>query len=360
MAFDVFEKTARRSGIPKVSEGCRPRAAASGGRPQAGLEVVEKLLTNIISRSGTAWRFGIRGLLGQDRVGELIGHGIHEHLVVALAIGDDCSSPPTDLPESCLAVGPDGGEIPGEGHQQDVVQAHDREGPVEHQPGGFGAGALVTPLGDAQAELAGAGVLLGPGNRRGGGWRDVVEVVDGEVDLSVAGACGLLVPGLHRLHGGNPAALPCPAHDLWVAAPPQVGRDEVMAQRAQADSLALDQDEPLLFGFLVAHARDATTPTAAARSGRRRPDGSARAAAWCAGRGPAARPSRTRPLRGAEAPGCRAGRPDRPRPRRYRPWPDRRDSRRAAWPRPGRAHQWPPPAQRGPLPAAPGGCEPGP
>jgi hypothetical protein len=40
---------------------------------------------------------------------------------VALAVGDDGSSPPTDLPESCLAVGPDGGEVPGEGHQQDVV-----------------------------------------------------------------------------------------------------------------------------------------------------------------------------------------------------------------------------------------------
>src|SRR5215211_9071257 len=121
MAFDVFEKTARRSGIPKLSRGWRPRTAAAGGRPQAGLEVVEKLLTNIISRSGPAWRFGIRGLLGQDRVGELIGHGIHEDLVVTLAVGDDCSASTADLSESCLAVGPDGGEVPGEGHQQDVV-----------------------------------------------------------------------------------------------------------------------------------------------------------------------------------------------------------------------------------------------
>jgi hypothetical protein len=46
-------------------------ALPAGGRPQAalraGLEDVEKLLTSIISRSGTARRFGgRRRLLGQD------------------------------------------------------------------------------------------------------------------------------------------------------------------------------------------------------------------------------------------------------------------------------------------------------
>jgi hypothetical protein len=34
---------------------CRPRTAAAGGRPQAGLEVVEKLLTSITAGSGLAF-----------------------------------------------------------------------------------------------------------------------------------------------------------------------------------------------------------------------------------------------------------------------------------------------------------------
>src|SRR5215218_7372249 len=109
---------------------------------------------------------------------------------------------------------------------------------------------LVASLADGQAKLGRAGVLVDPDQQRGPDWRDIVEIVDGEVDVSVAGSGGLLIPSLHRLHRRNLAALPCPAHDLWVAAPPQVGRDEVMPQRAQADALALDQDEPLLFGFL--------------------------------------------------------------------------------------------------------------
>ena len=94
------------------------RGAAGRGRPpqaaarRAGLEDVEKLLTSIIDCLGMARRGSRRGLLGQDRFGELIGHGIHEHLVVALTVGDNGSSPPADLPESCLAVGPDGGEVP--------------------------------------------------------------------------------------------------------------------------------------------------------------------------------------------------------------------------------------------------------
>jgi hypothetical protein len=37
-------------------------------------------MASSISRSGTAWRFGTRGLLGQHRVGERIGYCIHEHL----------------------------------------------------------------------------------------------------------------------------------------------------------------------------------------------------------------------------------------------------------------------------------------
>jgi hypothetical protein len=127
---------------------------------EGGLEVVEKLLTSI-GCSGTTRRFGVRwGLLGQDRVGELIGHSIHEDLVVSLAVGDDGSPPPADLPKPRLAIGPDGGKVPGEGHQQDVVQPHDREGPIEHEPGGFGAQALVAALADGQAKLGGAGVLV--------------------------------------------------------------------------------------------------------------------------------------------------------------------------------------------------------
>jgi hypothetical protein len=90
----------------------RPRTAAAAAARRAGLEDVEKVLTSIIDRLGMARRGSRRGFLGQDRFGEFIGHGIHEHLVVALTVGDDGSSPPADLPESCLAVGPDGGEVP--------------------------------------------------------------------------------------------------------------------------------------------------------------------------------------------------------------------------------------------------------
>jgi hypothetical protein len=35
--------------------GWRPRTAAGGGRPQAGLEVVEKLLTSVTAGSGLAF-----------------------------------------------------------------------------------------------------------------------------------------------------------------------------------------------------------------------------------------------------------------------------------------------------------------
>jgi hypothetical protein len=122
-------------------------------------------------------------------------------------------------------------------------------------------------------------VLVDPDQQRGTDWSQVVDVVDGEVDISVAGAGGLLIPGLHRLDGGNLGGLSCPTQDLRVAPPLQVRGDQVTAQGAQADSLALDQDERLRLELLVGHARDATTPTAAARSGRPRPDGFARAAA---------------------------------------------------------------------------------
>jgi integrase len=73
--------------------GARLTAGSTGrGRPpqaaahRAGLEDVEKLLTSIITRSGSARRFGIRwALLGQDRIGELIGHRIHEDLAEYVA-----------------------------------------------------------------------------------------------------------------------------------------------------------------------------------------------------------------------------------------------------------------------------------
>jgi hypothetical protein len=69
------------------------------------------------------------------------------------------------------------------------------------------------------------------------------------MDIAVAGAGGLLVPGLHRLDGRNLRALARPAQDLKVAAPLQVGGDEVRPQGAQADALALDQDERLWLGL---------------------------------------------------------------------------------------------------------------
>jgi hypothetical protein len=56
------------------------------------------------------------------------------------------------------------------------VQPHDREGPVEHQPGGFGAQPLIAPLADGQAELGGAGVLVDPDQK----------VIDGERDELLA------------------------------------------------------------------------------------------------------------------------------------------------------------------------------
>lgn len=114
LTTDHFEDVCRAINIgllarpPSVLSEAHPRCR----RPQAGLEDEEKLLTKIIDRSGMARRGSRRGLLGQDRVGELIGHRIHEHLVVALTVGYDGSPPPADLPESCLAVGPDGGEVP--------------------------------------------------------------------------------------------------------------------------------------------------------------------------------------------------------------------------------------------------------
>jgi hypothetical protein len=71
------------------------------------------------------------------------------------------------------------------------------------------------------------------------------------VNIAVAGAGRLLVPGLHRLDGRNLRALARPAQDLKVAAPLQEGGNEVMAEGAQADSLALDQDERLWLEFLI-------------------------------------------------------------------------------------------------------------
>jgi hypothetical protein len=97
-----MRKVLLQAGIDWSDQGsssiCPANGTAGRGRPpeaaarRAGLEDVEKLLTSIIDGSGMARRFGIRwGMLGQDRVGELIGHRIHEDLVIALAVGEDCS-----------------------------------------------------------------------------------------------------------------------------------------------------------------------------------------------------------------------------------------------------------------------------
>jgi hypothetical protein len=85
----LSDRVIQAPSVGAAGRGRPPQAAAR----RAGLEDVEKLLTNNISRSGPARRFGLlRCLLGQDRIAELISHRIHEHLVVALAVGDDGSS----------------------------------------------------------------------------------------------------------------------------------------------------------------------------------------------------------------------------------------------------------------------------
>jgi hypothetical protein len=53
---------------------------------------------------------------------------------------------------------------------------------------------LGSSLADGQAELGGAGVLVDPDQQRGPDRGEVVQVIDGEVDLAVAGAGRLVVP----------------------------------------------------------------------------------------------------------------------------------------------------------------------
>jgi hypothetical protein len=170
------------------------------------------------------------GPLGQDRVGKLIGHGIHEHLVVTLAVGDDGCSPPADLPESCLAVGPDGGQVPREGQQQDVVKTLCSI--VQGRPSRARASvaSLTRPGRDAR-RWSGRTQLC----RRAGRPAPTAPCPPGrgrQGSQMGAGTGGLLVPGLHRLDGGNMRALAHPSQDLRVAAPLQVGGEEVMAQGA--------------------------------------------------------------------------------------------------------------------------------
>jgi hypothetical protein len=46
-----------RSRAPGVGSGCRARTAAAGGRPQAGLEFVEKFLTTNLTSTDTTERY---------------------------------------------------------------------------------------------------------------------------------------------------------------------------------------------------------------------------------------------------------------------------------------------------------------
>src|SRR5918992_1030922 len=99
------------------------------------------------------------------------------------------------------------------------------------------------------------------------------------------GAGGLLVPGLGHLHSRHLAAGTHAAHYFQVGLPACIGRDEVAAQRAQPDPEAADDDRRLVLQLLGSHARDATTPTGAARSDRQQPDAGDGVAAMPEGRG---------------------------------------------------------------------------
>src|SRR6266508_107742 len=103
-----------------------------------------------------------RSLSAEDRVGELLGYSIHQDLVEATAQGDDGAAPPSDLAKAGLLIGADGGRVPGEGDEQDVVQAEDGKAPVECEPGGLGTEALAASLADEDAKLSGALVMVDP------------------------------------------------------------------------------------------------------------------------------------------------------------------------------------------------------
>jgi hypothetical protein len=181
---------------------------------RAGLEDVEKRLTSIITRSGSTRRFGIRwALLGQDRIGELIGQCIHKDLVVTLAIGDDCSAPTADLSKSCIAVGPDGGKVPGEGHQQDVVQAHDCERPAVK--GDRLEALYILALTTGMRE--GGAVRASMGGRQPRRWRAAPGQAAQDAILRAAGLA-------HQRRGGRARAPPGQAARGAAPAWPRVGR----------------------------------------------------------------------------------------------------------------------------------------
>src|SRR3954464_15863066 len=215
-------------------------------RMSRGRSIIKpSMRANIPPRRGPGGRLFRGGdATGQDRAFELVRDGVHEDLVPAAAVHEDRVAAAADELEPGLLVCADRARVPRHDLEQDVAQAEDVERPVECEPGRLGAAAAAVALAEDDAE-AGAGVVVVDVHQPAGAERRaVVAVVDGEHRGArvMAGVAleRLVDPPLLGLLLEDAEVREADA-DVAVVEPAGVRLGEVAAQRAERDTLALDE-----------------------------------------------------------------------------------------------------------------------